>query len=314
MLVFDSIAATAALQQPVHWAMGFFDGVHRGHRSIIQSADTPGALRGVLTFAQHPACVLAPERAPLLLTPHAEQKSALLREAGAEVLAVLPFTPELAATPALDFLRQLHAAAPMAGVSVGTNWRFGKDGGGNTDLLTDFARSCGLNACILPMQEYVGERISSTRIRRALAQGAVEEVTAMLGHPFSLYGTVEHGQKLARKLGFPTANVPLHPRAALPPYGVYAVQCRINGETVPGIANLGLRPTVTPGETAPRLEVHLPGWDGDLYGSPLQTELLHFLRPEQRFASLAELQAQIARDIACAADRGVKCVSGVEMA
>lgn len=297
MLRITSIAETAKLQQPIHWAMGFFDGVHRGHRRIISSTFTPGALRGVLTFSPHPAVIVAPHRAPLLITPDAEHKAQLLQEAGAEVLLTLPFTPELAATDAQDFLARLHAACPIAGVSVGTNWRFGKGGSGTPELLQQFAARVGFRTCIHKLEMLGDELICSTRIRQLLADGQLETATAMLGRPFSIVGPVEHGQQLARQLGFPTANIPLSPAAALPPFGAYAVRCRVNGTAYTGIANLGLRPTVD-NTTHPRLEVHLCGFHGNLYGHTLHTELLRFLRPEQRFDSIDALQAQIQRDLA----------------
>ncbi len=297
MLRLSSIAETAKLQQPIHWAMGFFDGVHRGHRRIIGSTSTPSALRGVLTFSPHPAVIVAPHRAPLLITPDAEHKAHLLQEAGAEVLLTLPFTPELAATDAQAFLTQLHAACPIAGVSVGTNWRFGKGGSGNPTLLQQFATHMGFRTCIHELEMLGDELICSTRIRQLIADGRLDAAAAMLDRPFSIIGTVEHGQQLARQLGFPTANVPLSPAAALPPFGVYAVRCRINGTDYTGIANIGLRPTVD-NTTLPRLEVHLCGFRGNLYSRPLHTELLRFIRPEQRFDSIDALKAQIQRDLA----------------
>lgn len=297
MKTLRSLAELNGITRPIHWAMGFFDGVHAGHRRIIDSTATPGALRGVLTFSPHPAAVLAPERAPLLLTPDAEYKAQLLQEAGAEVLLTLPFTRELAATPALDFLEQLHAACPIAGVSVGTNWRFGRGGSGNPALLRQFAAARSIRTCVHELATLGEEIICSTRIRQLIAAGQLDTAAAMLGRSFCIPGAVEHGQQLARRLGFPTANIPIPHDMALPPYGVYAVRCLVGGTTYHGIANLGLRPTVD-NTTSPRLEVHLLHFHGDLYGQRLHTELLRFLRPEQRFDSIDALKAQIQRDLA----------------
>ncbi len=293
----SSIAETQSLHRPVHWAMGFFDGVHRGHKRIISSTNTQGALRGVLTFSPHPAAILAPERAPLLITPDAGYKAQLLQEAGAEVLLILPFTRELAATPATEFLQQLHAACPIAGVSVGTNWRFGKGGSGTPELLRRFAEQHGFCTHIHELEIQGDEVICSTRIRRLLADGQLDSAAAMLGRPFSICGIVTHGQQLARKLGFPTANIPIFAGAALPPYGVYEIRCQVGQHLYHGIANLGLRPTVD-NTALPRLEVHLLNFSGELYGLHLHTELLRFLRPEQRFESIHALKAQITRDLA----------------
>ena len=297
MLILHTIAELASVNMPVHWAMGFFDGVHRGHRRVIESADTPGALRGVLTFAQHPLAVLAPQRQPKLITPDSGQKRALLAELGVQVLLELPFTPELAATGPREFLDALRGVCRMAGISVGRNWHFGKGGVGNAAFVEAYAAEHGLRACVQDMAELQGERICSSRIRELLQEGNLPLAQEMLGHAFSIHGTVEPGQKLARKLGFPTANMQIHPAAVLPPFGVYEVAASVEGTVVRGIANLGLRPTIDEAQKVLRLETHLLGWQGDLYGRPLQVELLRFLRPERKFASVAGLQAQIAADM-----------------
>lgn len=297
MLILHTMDELAAVRQPVHWAMGFFDGVHCGHRRVIDSADTPGSLRGVLTFAEHPLAVLAPQKQPKLITPCVEQKRALLEDAGVKVLLELPFTAELAATGPREFLDALRAACPMAGVSVGRNWHFGKGGSGNADFVEAYAAEFGLRACVQDMAEYEGERICSTRIRELLAEGNLPLAQTMLGHAFTIAGEVEPGQKLARQLGFPTANMRVRPNAALPPAGVYKIQSWVDGELCHGIANLGIRPTIDEAQKVVRLETHLTDWQGNLYGRRMQVELLRFLRPEKRFGSVEELRAQIAADV-----------------
>lgn len=297
MLVLHSISELAQVNRPVHWAMGFFDGVHCGHRRVIESADTPGALRGVLTFAQHPLAVLAPQRQPRLITPVPEQKRALLAGLGVQVLLELPFTPELAATTPPDFLDALRTACPLAGISVGRNWHFGKGGVGNAVFVEEYAAARGLRACVQDMAEVQGERICSSRIRELLLAGNLPLAQEMLGHAFTISGVVEPGQKLARKLGFPTANMQIHPAAVLPPSGVYEVAACVEGTPVRGIANLGLRPTISEAQKVLRLETHLLNWSGDLYNRTLQVELRRFLRPERRFASVEELRARIAEDV-----------------
>ncbi len=286
---------------PVHWAMGFFDGVHCGHRRVVESAATPGALRGVLTFAQHPLSLLAPERQPLLLTPHAGHKAALLEALGVELLLQLPFTLELAAMPPQVFLDALAAACPqgIAGLSVGENWRFGHGGAGNADVLRRWGAEHSCRICVQALLQEGGEPVCSSRIRRVLAAGELAEAAALLGHPFCICGTVEPGQRLARQLGFPTANITLPAGAALPPMGVYEVALTHGNERLRGVANLGLRPTIDEAHKPVRLEVHVVGgWQGDLYGCELTVELCRFLRPERRFASLQELRAQMERDVA----------------
>lgn len=297
MKILHSMDELAAMNRPVHWALGFFDGVHFGHRRVIASADTPGAWRGVLTFAEHPLALLHPEKQPELITPLAVQKHALLAALGVEVLLELPFTPALAAMAPREFLDALRTACPVAGLSVGRNWRFGRGGAGDAAFVEAYAAEHGMRACVQDMAEREGEYICSTRIRELLRAGDLLRAEAMLGHPFTIGGVVEHGQKLARRLGFPTANILVHPQAVLPPAGVYEVAVPIDGEIRRGIANLGLRPTIEESRKVVRLETHLTGWSGDLYGRELQVALRRFLRPERKFASVEELRAQIAADI-----------------
>ena len=285
------------LAHPVHWAIGFFDGVHIGHQRVILSADSPGALRGVLTFAGHPLALLRPELQPRLLTPCAEVKAELISRTGADVLLRLPFTPELAAQSPEAFLDALCSACHVVGISVGANWRFGRGGAGTAELLELEGRRRGFDVRINDMAQLGLAPVSSTRIRQAVERGALEEAGAMLGRPFAISGTVEHGQRLARKLGFPTANIGGLEQAALPPFGVYHVRCRMGHRFLSGIANLGLRPTIDESVKTPRLEVHFPGWEGDLYGHLLSVELCRFLRPERAFANLEALRAQIQSDI-----------------
>lgn len=305
MLHVNSLAELAALEKPVHWAMGFFDGVHAGHQRVIASAATPGALRGVLTFEPHPLAVLKPLSAPLLLTPDTRQKAALMEALGVEVLLTLPFTRELADTAAEDFLRALCAACGkgVAGVSVGSNWRFGKGGGGDAALLHRLAPELGFRVCKSELLTLPGgEVVCSSAIRNDLAAGRLEVVEAMLGRPFGISGTVEHGQHLARKLGFPTANITLPPQTATPPFGVYRVEMDIRGSRYTGMANLGLRPTIKEAAKPIRLETHILNFSEDIYGDFLEIHLREFIRPERTFPSLAALKIQVESDIAaCAA-------------
>lgn len=297
MKILRSIAELRELDRPVHLAMGFFDGVHRGHQQVIASADTAGALRAVLTFEQHPLALLAPEKQPPLLTPDAAQKASLLEAAGAEVLLLLPFTRELASLSPRAFLDALTATDRVVGFSVGRNWRFGAQGAGDAAFLMTYAAEHGLRAVVNNLAECRGERICSSCIRELLAAGNLAAAAEMLGHPFSIAGRVEQGQHLARTLGFPTANIAVSQPAALPPFGVYAAETLVNGTRYRAVANLGIRPTIDEAEKIVRLETHLLGFRGDLYDTPLTIELTRFLRPEQRFPSVEALRAQIALDV-----------------
>lgn len=295
MRLLRSIAPLADLPLPVHLALGFFDGMHLGHQRVVASADTPGALRGVLTFAEHPLALLAPERQPNLICPSA--RPSLLPGQGVDVLLRLPFTRKLAATTAEDFLNQLAATGRVCGLSVGRNWRFGRGGAGDTDLLQAWGAAHGIRVVLNELAELGGEVVCSSRIRELLAAGRLDRAAAMLGRPFSIVGCVEHGQHLARTLGFPTANIALPPHSALPPFGVYAVHGLIGGRIRRGIANLGLRPTIDEAHKIVRLETHFTDFSGDLYGQELDIALDRFIRPEQRFPSIEALRAAIAADI-----------------
>lgn len=298
MDVLHSLPELAAYSQPIHWAAGFFDGVHRGHQRVIGSASSQGALRGALTFDPHPLALLRPEAAPRLLTPDAAYKKSLLAQAGVDILLCLPFNAALARKDARQFLAELCQSCHVAGLSVGENWHFGKDGAGDARMVRQLAARYGFTACINPLVRTEEGIISSSCIRALLADGCLETANSMLGRPFAVVGTVEHGQQLARSLGFPTANISMPPQAALPRAGVYAVQAQLEGVACRGIANIGWRPTIRESIKVPRLEAHFPGWHGDLYGKRLEVSLLRFLRPEQRFPSVEALKAQIAADVA----------------
>ena len=298
MQLLTSLDALRSLKQPVHWAMGYFDGVHIGHQRVMSATTSSGALRGVLTFDRHPLALLRPAEQPQLLTPDAAYKAELIARTGADVLLRLPFTPELADMQPADFLDALAAACGIAGISVGANWRFGRGGSGTTAMLQHEGAHRGFRVHVCDLAMLGMLPVSSTRIRQTLSSGKLEEVGAMLGRPFAISGIVEPGQRLARKLGFPTANIGGLEQAALPPFGVYHVRCLVGDSFLSGIANLGLRPTIAEQVKLPRLEVHFPNWQGDLYGQALTIELRRFLRPERTFAGLADLQAQIRLDLA----------------
>ncbi len=298
MQIFNSLDELRTLNQPIHWAIGFFDGVHRGHVRVMHSAATPGALRGIMTFAHHPLALLRPAEQPLLITPGALYKAQLIAElGGADILLRLPFNVELAGLTPVQFLDILGESCRVAGISVGANWRFGAEGTGNTELLAHEGARRGWDIRICPLAQHTGAPVSSQRIRTVLAAGDLPLATDLLGHPFAISGTVEHGQHLARRLGFPTANIPIPPGSALPPAGVYAISACVGHCTLTGIANLGLRPSIAEQSKLPRLEVHFTDWHGDLYGSYLSVYLHHFIRPEVPFSSLEALQKQVLSDI-----------------
>ena len=286
MQVFRGIPEQA--DQPAVLTIGNFDGVHRGHGRILDGADA------VLTFVNHPLTVLDPPHAPPLLMD-VDERLALLETEGARqprAVRALRFTPAFAAQPPAAFADFLRRAYPsLARIHCGGNWRFGAKGAGTPALL----RTLGFDVKVARYVRYRNERISSTRIRAALAEGNVEDACAMLGRPFAVTGAVVPGKGLGRHLSAPTLNV-----AVAPPLkrGVYAVSTSLG----PGLANYGVAPTMgRKAWTAPVLEVHLLEGTG-LFAPParLRTEFRAFLRPERTFASVAALRDQIVADIAAA--------------
>ncbi|TDU70768.1 riboflavin kinase/FMN adenylyltransferase [Prosthecobacter fusiformis] len=300
MLQLRSIQDLAQVPGPVSLAIGVFDGVHLGHQEVIRAAQEHAVQHHgqavVMSFDPHPLSVLRPELKPKRLCGE-RQRSRLLASMGVAGTLLCPFTREVADTSAEEFVGSLVAAChPLGCISVGYTWSFGKNRSGNIHSLMDLGQRHDFAVYGVPPIRLEGEVVSSTLIRDAVTSGNLTRAASLLGRPYSLLGTVVSGRQLARQLGFPTANV--QPEAeVLPPYGVYAVQANLGGEWFPGIANLGLRPTVDEGAAAPSLEVHLFDWSGDLYGQELEVRLGTFLRPEKKFTGVDALLSQIQVDV-----------------
>jgi len=283
-------------------ALGNFDGVHRGHRAVIGRAQSIaadlGAPAAVLTFEPHPRSVFRPDDPPFRLTPF-RIKARLMEGLGLDALFVQHFDAAFSSLTAEQFVDQvLVRDLGVRHVVAGYDFVFGHKRGGNLDLLRTKGEVLGFGVTeVRPVIDGAGEVFSSTRVRQALEAGDPLLAGEILGHPFEIEGRVEHGDKRGRTIGFPTANVEVG-EYQRPRFGVYAVRAGIDlgGNTVwhGGVANLGRRPTV--GGTVERLEVHLFDVDGDLYGRHLRVQLLHFLRPEMKFAGIDQLKAQIAAD------------------
>jgi riboflavin kinase/FMN adenylyltransferase len=275
-------------------AIGVFDGVHLGHQRVIsQSRDdakTAGGQAVVLTFDPHPIRVLRPDQAPLLLTS-TEHKLALFRQLGVDACLLVKFDKAFSETPAEKFVEQISRCRQ---VCVGTRFRFGHERIGNVALMKRFASRYGFTVKeIESVLTADGEMISSTAVRQHVLGGHLDRAAAMLGRPFSVLGTVEHGDHRGRELGFPTANINPH-NEVLPPDGVYAVRTSFG----PGVVNIGVRPTFA--GTARRLEVHIFEIAHSLYGEVIEVEFVEKLRDERRFTSVDELKSQIAADITAA--------------
>ncbi len=290
---------------PLHLAIGMFDGVHLGHRAVIeaavQSARRSGGTAAVLTFAPHPSVLFRPEQ-PTRLIMDLANKGRVLHRLGVDALVAQPFTSEFAQLPAEEFLPWLRQRAPqLAAIYVGENFRFGRGRRGDITLLVAEGRKHGVTVFSAPRVNYDGEPISSTRIRTLLADGNVAGANALLGYSYFAEGPVVAGKRLGRTIGFPTLNVAWAPDLR-PRFGVYVV--RVAGAkavtALPGVANYGLRPTLE-NAAQPLLEAHLLGECPFTTGDVVTVKWLRFLRPEQKFAGVEELRAQIARDRAAAA-------------
>jgi len=302
MEIFEAMDGLASVAGPLTVAAGVFDGMHHGHRAVLRAAldaaRADGGSAAALTFDPHPSKILRPDRASRLLTstPH---KLALMREMGIRHALVVRFDPEFAALEAEEFLRRLASSArSLRRICVGCGWHFGRARLGDGALLRALGPGLGFETTEVEPVVIGGTVVSSTLIRRAVEAGDLDTAERLLGRRYSVLGTVRHGDGLGHKLGFPTANLAAH-NEQFPPDGVYAVRVRIGDSHLPGVANIGTRPTVkSQGERL--LEVHLPNFHADLYHRDLEAEFVRFIRPEKKFADTDSLRDQIARDIASA--------------
>jgi riboflavin kinase/FMN adenylyltransferase len=297
--ILHAIEGLAGLKGSIVLAAGTFDGVHLGHQALIRRAMEEAASYGgtavVMTFDRHPASLLRPELAPKLLTRNAE-KISLIEELGVSALLLLPFTSELAAVSAQDFIKELVASCqPLRAICVGSQWSYGRGGEGNIARLREFGSEWNFDVIQIDPVETTGTPISSTRVRTAIASGDLDQASTCLGRPFILSGEVVVGAGLGAKIGFPTANLDVA-GMQLPPNGVYTVKVRHGESILSGVCNIGLRPTVDASATLPVVEVHLFDFSADLVGAELSLEFVQFLRPELKFNGLEELKEQIACD------------------
>jgi len=278
-------------------ALGNFDGVHLGHAHVLRAihAALPGAKLAVLTFEPHPRELFRPDDPAFRLTLSAERAEALAA-LGVQIVYEMPFDRAFSLLSAEAFVDDvLHRGVGAAHLACGADFAFGHRRGGDVGFLAARAEALGIGLTVVPPLADAQGPISSTRIRRLLQDGYPERAAAELGRPWAVRGPVTHGEKRGRTIGFPTANVPLG-RHLEPARGVYAVRARLaDGTTLPGVANIGRRPTVNEG-TESRLEAHLFDWEGDLYGQEVAVALHAFLRAERKFASFDDLRTQIVAD------------------
>ena len=294
--------AAASSDKPLVLAIGVFDGVHKGHRKLlneaIQLAEQLDAVPAALTFDPHPRSVLHPA-APVVLLLDLAERIRLLRQIGMQVAAVADFTPAFADTDPVDFLEQLFRQVPrLAGVVVGSQWRFGKGGSGNADLLKKYASEHNFAVSAVPELEINNMTVSASTIRRLIANGELDAAERLLGYRYGITGNVANGYGIAgSKLACPTANI--EPSCGvLPPDGVYAGLVTFEEQRYVAAVNIGIAPTYgRAADTRRRIEAHLLDFSGNLYGKRVHLTLGRYLRSEQCFASEEALRKQIASDV-----------------
>ena len=313
MEIIRDLAWSPTLEHGSVVTVGEYDGVHRGHRTIISEMHRLAAERGcataIVTFDRHPATVVRPESAPLLLCD-LDHKLELLAETGVDYTLVVEFTPEQAEVPAETFARQVLVDCLQArAVVVGADFHFGKGRRGNVQTLGAVGEEYGYQVIGLPLVKQLtgeGEVISSTSIRTALSEGDVEKAHRLLGRPFEVRGVVTPGDRRGRTIGFPTANIPTTIDLQVPSDGVYAAwYIRDDGAQYPAAVNIGKRPTFYEDADRSLIEAHLIGFRGDLYGETAKVRFVRRLRGERKFDGVDALKEQLVKDVADAA----KCLS-----
>jgi riboflavin kinase/FMN adenylyltransferase len=300
MSVFHGYSGLPEAARGAVLALGNFDGVHRGHAAVIAEAKTLaaelGASPGAAVFSPHPRLLFQPDAEPFALMSEAQRVRALQAE-GAEIIHHIVFDHALSQMSPPAFVDEvLHRGLGAAGVVTGADFCFGKGRAGSAADLQRLCAERGVACRIAKAVAIAGAdgKISSSDVRAALRDGDPARAAALLGRPFAIEGAVQRGDQRGRTIGFPTANIPLGPYVR-PAFGVYATRSRLeDGRVVPGVANLGRRPTVDGAEA--RLEVHLFDFAEDVYGRTLETELIAFIRAEKKFEGLDALRAQIAAD------------------
>lgn len=277
--------------------LGKFDGVHLGHRLLMEkvlAGKKTGLVPTVFTFDQFPSQFLLHKKMTSILLE--EEKEELLEELGVSRYVLFPFHEKTASMEPEQFVEEiLVKTMKVKQLYVGTDFRFGKDRRGNVVLLERLAKEFGFAFEAVEKRMYHGEEISSSRIRECICNGQMESVTAMLGMPYQLTGEIIHGKSLGHTIGVPTINQLLPEGKILPKLGVYCAEAVVDGKTYHGIANMGRKPTVQE-DGAYGLETHLFHCSENLYGKKVTTKLLHFVRPEQKFSSVRDLKFQLEQD------------------
>lgn len=298
MQIVDSLEKTPKTFTHFVVTIGNFDGFHLGHQFLIQNlintARQQQALSIVLTFSNHPSTILRPDHTTSLLCS-TDHKIMLLERAGIDLVILLPFTKELSLLSADQFLQKIQKALLFQTLILGSDAHIGKNREGDRSTVTALAKRLGFTVEYFPDCAKDGNRISSSRIRECIQKGDLNQAEALLGRPYSIFGPVLKGNGRGAPLGFPTANLHVD-NLCLPPLGVYAVTLISDGKKYPGVANLGLAPTVRH-ESSPLLEVHLFDTNTNLYNHTVDVQFHKFIRQEKKFEGLETLRNQIADDV-----------------
>ncbi|MDR3208143.1 MAG: riboflavin biosynthesis protein RibF [Oscillospiraceae bacterium] len=284
-------------------ALGFFDGVHLGHgallRRTVEAAGRGGLSSCALTFDRHPEALITKTAMPLLQTT-GDRADLIRRLYAVDEVIFAHFEDSLMRMPWRQFLTDmLIGRFQAAHLVAGYDFHFGHRGEGNPERLAEECARLGVGCDIIPRVELAGITVSSTYIRKLVAQGDMERAALFLGHPYSLSGVVTRGRQLGASLGAPTVNLPLPEGLQCPAHGVYVSVCHVGGNALPAVTDVGLKPTVSLRREA-ALETHILDFEGNLYGQSIRVDLLKFLRPERLFPSTEELREQIDRDIRAA--------------
>lgn len=281
-------------------ALGYFDGLHKGHQEVLlrtkELAKKCFADPGVLTFHPHPSEILGKNPIRKYITP-LEEKIRQFHRYGIDSVYIISFDFPFSQVSKEDFLEKIVLSLSIKGIVTGSNFTFGKGAAGKVEDLKKMSRN-RFAVEIIELLEENGVPISSTRARKAIANGRIDEVNSVLGRVYSIKGIVVEGDRRGREMGFPTANLSLVHSFLIPCYGVYIVRVKMQVELeVMGIMNIGIRPTINQLLSVERLEVHLFDWDQSIYGEIVQVEFLHYLREEKKFSSIEALTTQIRKDV-----------------
>ncbi|ASK63481.1 riboflavin biosynthesis protein RibF [Virgibacillus phasianinus] len=292
MLVLEELPKTVA-------AIGFFDGIHKGHQKVIQTAVTKAKESNmesaVITFHPHPSVVLKKEKIHVQYITPLREKQEILQKMNVDRLYIISFSKELASLSPERFIDHFIIGLNIQHLVAGFDFTYGHKGEGNMNNIESHTKNT-FDYTTIEKVELENEKVSSTKIRNLLSEGKVEKVNENLNRPFSVFGTVVEGEKRGRTIGYPTANLLIDSDALLPKIGVYAVKVLYKGEVYEGMADLGLNPTFTDKNTKPILEVNIFDYSNDLYGEELQIEWHKYIRDEEKFDDVKTLIERIALD------------------